>query len=155
VDGSRYLSGVPEDLDGAEVEMAVERWDGGRVDAFRELIARSGIVCEDVVWANRRHLYCSDQFRVFVIEIDGKPRAWATLYADEKWRSAYLGDAYTDPEYRGRGCHRALLEARIADARSLGLKNVFTDVVADTISARNCDRVGLKPIASLTLWRRP
>ena len=132
----------------------ISRWQADDADRFRELLGRSGVTCEDSVWERRRQHYCSETFRVFVAEIEGEPCSWATLYADDDSRAAYLANAYTIPEFRGRRCHLALLEARLADARDLGLRAAYTDAIPDTPSARNCRRAGFSPSTTLTLWHR-
>lgn len=153
-DALHYLSRKPKKKV-RSAEIAVERWGSDQADEFRELLATSGATCENSVWEKRRSLYCTDQFRVFIALVNGKPRAWATSFADNGTKTAFLANAFTDPEYRGRGCHTALLDARIADAMELGFELAFTDVVPDSTSSRNCERVGFMPAATMTLWRRP
>ncbi len=137
-------------------EFVVERWGHERADAFRDLLGRSGVECPDAVWARRRELYATDEFRVFVARVGagGEPVAWATSFIDGDNRLAYLANAFTLPERRNGGCHRGLLDARLADAKASGLKTALTDVVPDTAGARNCERAGFGRRFTLTLWRR-
>lgn len=150
-----YLSTTPgsQAAKNRNPAIRVERWPAGRADDFRALLAGSGVECDDETWHQRREHYCTDVFRVFVAHIDDTPVAWATLFADHDTRCGYLANAFTMPESRGHGCHLALLEARLQDAQELRLKTAYTDVIEETVSARNCRRSGMNPDCVLTLWR--
>jgi hypothetical protein len=144
-----YLARRPEPL--STEGPVVERWTRERADDFRELLGTSGATCTDEIWNLRRALYCTDEFRTYVALVDGEPRAWATLFvADER---AYLANAFTQPQFRSRGCHTALLAARMNDSVELGLRWVATDVEANSASHLNCLRTSFEPLASHGWWR--
>lgn len=154
-DALHYLTASPGSQQAKAIPaITVERWGNERADHFITLLKTSGVPCDDVVWEKRRGLYGTDDFRIFVATHDGEPAAWATSFVDRQNNTCYVANAYTAPEHRGHGCHRALLDARLADAHALGLKSALTDVVPDTVSARNLARAAFKPALTLTLWHR-
>ena len=105
------------------------------------------------MWEERcRHL-CTDTFRFFAVWRDGRPVALATTFLGEL--GAVLGNAYTREDDRGRGLHRALLAARLADAARRGIPHVVTDVEPDTTSHRNCERAGFTVVREQEIWERP
>jgi hypothetical protein len=138
----------------ANASVTIERWGNGRADEFRELLATSGVTCDNAIWEKRRPLYGTDQFRIFVASIDSQPAAWATAYIDAQEKVAYFANAYTAPDHRECGCQRALLDTRLADAHRLRMKTALTDVVPDSVSERNVKRAGFKPAYTATLWTR-
>ncbi|NAX20551.1 GNAT family N-acetyltransferase [Vibrio sp. V39_P1S14PM300] len=130
----------------------VERWGSEKADAFLDLLTTSGARCEPEVWAQKRHLYCSDQFRCFVAFIDETPCAWGTSFIAKE--CAILANAFTQEAFRARGCQTALLHARIQDAQQLGVKLVLTDVLAGSVSADNCFKAGFSTDTIRTVWEK-
>src|SRR6201999_2449389 len=59
---------------------------------------------------------------LFLGRVDGKPAAEGILYVREGF--AYLADAATDPQYRGRGLQTALLAHRLRHAAEQGVTHV-------------------------------
>ena len=132
--------------------LPVEVWPHDQADRFLELLKTSGVQCDPEVWEVRREFYCTDTFRAYVAILDGQPRAWGTLYVSP--HGGYLANAFTQPEFRGRGCQTALLAARVADAAELGLDFLATDIVPETISHRNIRRAGFEIATLHTHWQR-
>ncbi|MGK0186862.1 MAG: GNAT superfamily N-acetyltransferase [Verrucomicrobiales bacterium] len=149
-----YLSLAPAETQPEEssAEVVVESWEEDRADDFLALLRKSGVTCSNDTWKDRHQYYCTDTFRTFVASCDGQPCAWATLYVDGDL--GYFANAFTFPDFRKRGAHSALLRARIRDARGLGLKRVFTDVVAGSQSHHNCRRAGFANQTVVTLWKK-
>ena len=149
-----YLNLVPAEVEPSEPSagIQVESWEEDRVDDFLELLKTSGGACDAETWKDRRQYYCTDIFRTFVANCDGQACAWATLYVDED--QGFLANAFTLPDFRNRGCHSALLRARILDARGLELHRVYTDVLSGSPSHQNCRRAGFDNQTVVTLWRR-
>ncbi|MFC1853413.1 GNAT family N-acetyltransferase [candidate division CSSED10-310 bacterium] len=104
------------------------------------------------VWALRRQHHCSARFRIFVVEVEQELVALATTFVGK--HGAVLGNAFTRPEFRGRGYQAALIAARLADAEELGLDCVTTDVEPQTTSLRNCERAGFKTLRHQSVWER-
>ena len=77
--------------------------------------------------------------------VDGKPVAWGGGVACE--RGMYLAGAITLPEYRGRGCYRALLRARWDEAVRLGAPALV--VHAQETSRPILERCGFERVATL------
>jgi GNAT superfamily N-acetyltransferase len=64
--------------------------------------------------------------------------------------SRVLWDDYTHPAARGRGLHKASIQARIYDAFTNGAKAVFINVYAgNTPSRRNIEAAGFTHIGSM------
>ncbi len=90
--------------------------------------------------------------RVYVAKLDGIPRA----VASSTWvnDAVYLAHAFTEPEFRGRGCQSALLSRRIQAAASEGATLVVTDTLFDGPSRRNVERAGMRVAFSPGWWVR-
>jgi Predicted acetyltransferase len=63
---------------------------------------------------------------------------------------AYLLNVYVDPEFRGRGLARALLEIAVSDARRRGIKVV--SLHASTFGRPLYERNGFKSTNEMILW---
>ncbi|KZL15348.1 Acetyltransferase (GNAT) family protein [Pseudovibrio axinellae] len=132
-------------------DVRVEIVPHARVDTFLDLLKKLvGLTCDEELWLKRKHLYCTQQFVCFVAYVDGEPCACATLFVEGAL--GVLANAVTLDSYRGRGCQRALLEARIEHAHSRGIQCTMSDVLPNTTSQRNCQRVGFMPINTRSLW---
>ena len=91
--------------------------------------------------------------RAYVVEHEERPVAAALLTI--RARTAYLAMAATLPEFRGRGCHGALLSARLASAAEAGCDLVVATAEFASVSQRNMEAAGLrvaytKPVLRLT-----
>lgn len=140
----QYLSAAPQ------TSIQIERWESNRVDEFRALLKTSGVQCSDEIWQAKREFYCSEQFRCFVAIIDNQPVAWATSFLDNSF--AILANAYTQEAARNKGCHSALLHARINDAIALGANTLLTDVMPESVSAKNCAKAGFTVSQMDMVW---
>jgi ribosomal protein S18 acetylase RimI-like enzyme len=84
---------------------------------------------------------------------DGQPAGAAILSMANG--DAYLQDSAVDPKWRRRGVHRALLDARCADAADAGAQVVFSG--ADYLSASHLNmlRKGLTLLFTKAIWTAP
>jgi hypothetical protein len=64
----------------------------------------------------------------------------------------YCADATTDPAFRGRGLHTALLARRIAGARVAGVDFVCGGAELRSQSHRNMERVGMRVQFVRAVW---
>jgi GNAT superfamily N-acetyltransferase len=64
----------------------------------------------------------------------------------------YLALAATLPSFRGYGCHKALLQARIEKAASQGCQIVTGQAGVGTVSQQNMERFGLRLAYTKTDW---
>jgi hypothetical protein len=87
---------------------------------------------------------------LYLARSDGRPAAAATLYVHD--RVAYLADATTDPAFRRRGLHTALLARRIVDARKAGADLVYSGAEFLSGSYRNMQRLGLRLLFMRAVW---
>jgi GNAT superfamily N-acetyltransferase len=67
---------------------------------------------------------------------------------------AYLADAATIPEYRGRGAQSALISQRIVDAWRTSLRLVFSRADFGSSSHRNLERAGLESRYTVSIWTK-
>jgi len=89
-------------------------------------------------------------WRLYLCCLDGVPAAGAMLYVHNK--VATLSGAATAPTFRGRGCQRALLRARINEAALLGCKLVVARCGVGSWSQRNLERAGLQTGYTKVIW---
>lgn len=90
-------------------------------------------------------------WRLYLGLCDGEPAGAAILYI---WNGVgYLADSAVDPKWRRRGVHRALLDARCADAATLGCTQIYSGAEYLSGSCRNMLRKGLSLLMTKSLWR--
>ena len=144
-----YLKATPRAI--SKSDICVERWGAERADEFVGLLNRTmETPVSPSIWDRRRKHYCTDSFRTFVAYLDSVPYAWATLFVHDG--AGILANAFTFENARRKGCHSALLRHRINDAVELGIGTLFTDVIPETESRKNCLSAGFEEVATDTLW---
>jgi GNAT superfamily N-acetyltransferase len=84
---------------------------------------------------------------------DGEPAGAAIL--SMAGADAYLADSAVDPQWRRRGVHRALLDARCEDAAAAGCGVVFSGADYLSASCRNMLRKGLGLLFTKAIWTAP
>ena len=67
---------------------------------------------------------------------------------------AYLADAATVPEFRGRGAQSALISQRIVDAWQPPVRLVFRRAEFGSSSQRNLERAGLESRYTVSIWTK-
>lgn len=95
----------------------------------------------------------AEGWRLYLGLCDGGPAGAAVLYLSNG--VGYLADGAVDPTWRRRGVHRALLDARCADAARAGASEVFSGADYLSASHRNMLRKGLALLLTKALWRAP
>lgn len=131
--------------------------------SVRRVTDRAGV--EDLVVANTAAFGQSEPWRVEALTPrlndgslalyvayadDGRPISSGRLELAPGRPFAGLYGGGTDPEYRGRGVYRALVAARAAEARRLGVRYLTVD--ARETSRPILQRLGFTPLASITGW---
>jgi GNAT superfamily N-acetyltransferase len=87
---------------------------------------------------------------LYLARADGRPAAAATLYVHVQ--VGYLADGATDPAFRGRGLHAALLRRRIPDATAAGVDFVCGGAEFLSASHRNMERAGMRVAFVRSIW---
>jgi GNAT superfamily N-acetyltransferase len=100
--------------------------------------------------ANVRPWLHEPGWSLYVARVDGRPAAAATLYIRDK--VGYCADATTDPAFRGRGLHGALLTTRIRAAKAAGVDFVCSGAEFLSPSHRNMERVGMRIQFVRAIW---
>jgi GNAT superfamily N-acetyltransferase len=88
----------------------------------------------------------------FLAEIDGLPVAAGALNLHSD--VALLAGASTAPAFRRLGAQRALLEARLAYAASVGIDIAMVVTQPGSASMRNAEHQGFVPVYTRTKWER-
>lgn len=102
----------------------------------------------EALWS-RLHSKDPHEFNGLIAEVDGKPVGLTHyLFHRHGWKvenCCYLQDLYADPEVRGTGVGRALIEAVYAAADSAGAPSVYWLTQEFNHTARKLyDRIGKK-----------
>jgi GNAT superfamily N-acetyltransferase len=87
---------------------------------------------------------------LYLARADGRAAAAATLFMHDK--VGYCADAATDPAFRGRGLHTALLARRIRDASAAGADFICGGAVFLSNSHRNMERIGMRVQFVRSIW---
>ncbi len=87
---------------------------------------------------------------LYLGRIEGKPAAAAILFV--QGRVGYLADSATDPAYRGRGLHAALLRRRLRAAHEAGVDFACSCAAFLSGSHRNMERVGMRLLFLRAIW---
>jgi GNAT superfamily N-acetyltransferase len=138
----------PQPADGVEVEHVR---DAQAFDDFLNTYAAGwGVPQRDQFKRNVRPWLDQPGWSLFLGRIGGKPAAQGILYVDGA--TAYLADASTDPDFRGRGLHAALLNARLAAAAEIGADVAASGAAFLSTSHRNMERAGMRLQFVRALW---
>jgi GNAT superfamily N-acetyltransferase len=89
-------------------------------------------------------------WHLYLCCVDGVPASGAVLYVHGG--VATLNGAATAPAFRGRGCHRVLLRARINEAARSGCKLVVSRCGVGSASQRNLEIAGLQLSYTKVIW---
>ena len=100
--------------------------------------------------ANVRPWLHQPGWSLYLARVDGRPAATATLFVEGS--AAYCADATTDPAFRRRGLHTALLHRRITDARAAGVDLVTSGAAFLSASYRNMERIGMRLMFMRARW---
>jgi GNAT superfamily N-acetyltransferase len=105
-----------------------------------------------VAWrAMERGLALAPHDHRFLGEIDGSPVAAGAIHTHHG--VGYLRAGSVLPDFRGRGIQRALIAARVIHAARLGCDLVGSIADAESSSARNLERSGLRVVAVRRAYR--
>jgi GNAT superfamily N-acetyltransferase len=99
---------------------------------------------------NVRPWFGQPGWSLYLARIEGRPAATATLFVHA--RVGYFADSATDPAFRGRGLHAALLRRRLADASAAGVDFVCSGADFLSTSHRNMERAGMRLLFLRSVW---
>jgi GNAT superfamily N-acetyltransferase len=100
--------------------------------------------------ANVRPWLHEPGWSLYLARVDGRAAAAATLYVHRN--VGYFADATTDPAFRGRGLHTALLARRWQDAHAAGVDVVCSGAAFLSSSHRNMERTGMRIQFTRAIW---
>jgi GNAT superfamily N-acetyltransferase len=93
-----------------------------------------------------------DGWTMLLGRVDGMPAATAVMHVADGM--AYLADAATKPQWRGRGAHTALIHRCVSLATELGCDVAWSGAAFPSTSFHNMRRAGLSMIANVAVWER-
>jgi GNAT superfamily N-acetyltransferase len=145
---ARTTTDLPGERDRAIV---VEAIDQASLGAFSRVMAEGwGLELAPLVAANRLIAASrAPRQRMFLARWDDEPAAVASYVAFP--RSAYLLGGVALPRFRGRGLYRALVQARLADARAAGVL-LATSHAREATSAPILERLGFATICRFPMY---
>jgi GNAT superfamily N-acetyltransferase len=100
--------------------------------------------------ANVRPWLGQPGWSLYLARADGRAAATATLFIHQG--VGYFADAATDPAFRGRGLHTALLRRRLHDASAAGVDFVAGGAAFLSTSHRNMERAGMRLLFLQMIW---
>jgi ribosomal protein S18 acetylase RimI-like enzyme len=154
VDFHGVLYGLPVRAPSGAVD--VRRTDGAEGEAAARLLLEGHAVPEGLLPTHGSALAAAverAQGWLYVATVGGVRAAAAVLTVADG--IGYLANAATLPAFRRRGCQRALISARVADAADAGCHLVTSGAEFGSSSHRNLERAGFrlaytKPVLRLT-----
>jgi Acetyltransferase (GNAT) domain len=102
---------------------------------------------------NVRPWFEQPDWLLYVARANGRPVAAAILYIHGG--VGYFADCATDPIFRKRGVHAALLRQRLKDASAAGVDFVCSGADFLSTSHRNMERVGMRILFLRTIFTSP
>ena len=99
---------------------------------------------------NMRHLFQQDSITFLLATLDEVPVGIGMTYIDGD--AMFFCAGATMPEFRTRGCHHALLAARVQLARARNVRYVYSWAAAGGLSERNMNQAGLEVVGTATAW---
>jgi GNAT superfamily N-acetyltransferase len=123
--------------------------DASTVDDYTAVMAAGWAADPAALSTLHTHLLGEDRQRLFVAYVDGTPAAAASYQPFE--RSAFLMGGVVLPGFRGRGLYRALVHARLAHARSLGIE-LATTHAREATSAPILEKLGFETACRFAMY---
>ena len=143
--------GMARSTDVAAVDgVRIERVDASTVDAFTTTMAAGWGVDPEPLFDAHRATLQTTAHHLYLAYCDGEPAATGGSVMFE--RSVYLFGGVTLARFRGRQLYRALVAARLAHARDLGIPLATTHARADT-SAPILERLGFETLCHYDNYR--
>jgi GNAT superfamily N-acetyltransferase len=102
---------------------------------------------------NVRAWFEQPDWMLYVARANGRPVAAAILYIHGG--VGYFADCATDPIFRNKGVHAALLRRRLKDASDAGVDFVCSGADFLSTSHRNIERVGMRILFLRTVFTSP
>jgi len=125
---------------------------GDMEDFLKAYVAGWGIpdAAHEQFKANVRPWLSEPGWSLYVARADGRPAAAAILFVHDG--VGYFADSATDPAFRKRGLHAALLCRRLRDASAAGVDFVCGGADFLSISHRNMERAGMRLLFLRAIW---
>jgi GNAT superfamily N-acetyltransferase len=144
---------APADI-AVQAAVSVERvTDTSEMEDFLEAYVKGWSIPEemrDQFKANVRPWFSQPDWSLYMAKIDAKPAGTAILFLRQG--VGYFADSATDPRYRNRGLHAALLARRWRDAMSAGVDFVCSGADFLSNSHRNMERAGMRLLFLRAIW---
>jgi GNAT superfamily N-acetyltransferase len=99
---------------------------------------------------NVRPWFGQPSWSLYIGRVGTTPVATAILFVHAG--VGYFADSATDPAFRGRGLHAALLRRRLRDASAAGVDFVCSGADFLSTSHRNMERIGMRLLFLRAIW---
>jgi GNAT superfamily N-acetyltransferase len=142
----------PDVSDPAGISVEPVRATAGMEDFLAAYVVGWGIpdAMGEQFKANVRPWLGERGWSLYLARIDGRPVATAILFVHSG--VGYFADSATDPAFRKRGLHSALLIRRLQDARAAGAAFVCSGADFLSTSHRNMERIGMRLLFLRAVW---
>jgi hypothetical protein len=144
---------VPTDIAVQTAVLVARVTDNSEMEEFLEAYVNGWSIpaeMQDQFKANVRPWFSQPNWLLYVAKVDGKPAATAILFLHDG--IGYFADSATDPRFRNRGLHAALLARRWRDAMSAGVDFVCSGADFLSNSHRNMERAGMRLLFLRAIW---
>lgn len=141
--------GMARSTDGGDDVRGVVEVDEKTVDDYTHVMATGWSADRASLRSLHRHLLSEHRQCLFVGYTAGEPVAAASYVAFA--RSAFMMGAVVLPSYRGRGLYRALVQARLAHARSRGIA-LATTHASEATSAPILAKLGFATVCRFQMY---
>ncbi|WP_411334798.1 GNAT family N-acetyltransferase [Metabacillus indicus] len=134
-------------------EISVRPLEASEFDLFGEIYTKGFGMPEFLkqpVAQNNLVLHGHEDWRFYLASMDGKAAGIGVLFM--KKRIGTMAASAVLPEFRNRGVHRALLDARIDEAKQHGCSIIAGQASFGSGSQRNMERAGMKIAYTKALW---
>lgn len=106
-------------------------------------------ICRKTLTGEMKNDFPGLKSEFFLIYDNNKPASGAGMFYSKEKNFAYLHDAGTLEQFRGRGYQTNLLRRRINKAWSLGIDRIYSSVEQGSTSWRNCLKIGLNQMQTI------
>jgi GNAT superfamily N-acetyltransferase len=134
---------------GAGGPVRVDEVDASTLDDFTRVMAEGWDIDPGPLARVNEAALASEGHRLFVARLDGEPAAVAGYVAFA--RSAFLLGGVVLPRFRGRGLYRALVGARLEDARARGIA-LATSHAREETSAPLLEKMGFETVCHFSTF---
>lgn len=149
------LYGLPQVVPAEFPGVTVKEIQVAELETFYDIyMAGFGFPAErrEVLTRSLTGLHGDPTVKFYLAYVDDRPAGMALLLIHD--RIGYLATAATLPAFRGKGCQKALMQRRMADATGLGCELVTSQAHFGSFSQGNMEKMGFRLAYTKAVWTR-